>query len=211
MKAIFYPDVPFHSLAFEWIFKEIWLDQVYKEVVANGRKDMVMIDIGANIGLVTHYLRDFCSHMYCIEPSSEHYEALVENKNYNHWDNVSVHNLAIWKDNCQIGLKKNDSNRTMHSLVFPNGGERQLVQAYTLETFFDINTISQVDFIKMDVEGAEYEIMTNFGFTNVISRVKSMEIEYHDERWEQLDKIMLDLGFKHTQCNTSAVVYYYYR
>jgi FkbM family methyltransferase len=212
LKALFYPDVPFHSLAFEWIFKEIWLDQVYEDVVKDGKTDKIMIDIGCNIGLVTHYLRDFCSKIYCIEPSSEHFEALSINKEYNYWDNVSLYNIAITGKDGEVTLRKNSSNRTMNSIAFANtGGEEQKVEGQTLETFFKQNNITHVDFCKLDVEGAEFDIMTSDGFKNVIDKVDMIEIEFHDDKWVELNDLMLGFGFKSKVFEVGAKVILYYR
>lgn len=211
MKAIFYPDVSFHSLAFEWIFKEIWLDQVYKDVVADGRTDKIMIDIGCNVGLVTHYLRDFCEHIYSIEPSSEHFEALEQNKKYNNWDNVSVHNIAITGSDGEFILRKNDSNRTMNSLVINQGGTEQKVQGQTLETFFKENNIDRVDFVKMDVEFSEGSILRSEGFRNIVDKINMMEIEFHNYEYAELDKLMVSFGFKSKRIECGATVTLYYR
>jgi hypothetical protein len=67
------------------------------------------------------------------------------------------------------------------------------------------------DFIKMDCEGAEFDIMTSSGFKNAMKIVDSIEIEYHDEKWEALDQLMLSLGFQHKQYNFGANVYLYFK
>lgn len=89
LKALYYPDVPFESLYIPYIYKEIYFDGVYIDIF-NQKKDMVVMDIGANIGVVTQYMRDYAKKVYSIEPSKEHFEALKKNKEFNKWDNVEV-------------------------------------------------------------------------------------------------------------------------
>ena len=99
--GIFYPtsdingsDIPFDSLFIPYIFKEIYLEGIYVDIF-NQKKDMVILDVGANIGVVTQYMRQFAKKIYAIEPSPEHFEALKKNKEFNGWDNVEIFNLAL--------------------------------------------------------------------------------------------------------------------
>ena len=51
--------------------------------IFNQKKDMVILDVGAQVGIVTHYMRQFAKKIYAIEPSPEHFEALKKNKEFN--------------------------------------------------------------------------------------------------------------------------------
>jgi len=69
--AIYYPKgtedkpIPFDSLYLPYIWKEIYFDGIYLDIF-NTKKDMVVLDVGANIGLVTQYMRDFAKKVYAI-------------------------------------------------------------------------------------------------------------------------------------------------
>ena len=110
LKALFYPDVPFDTLFIPYIYKEIYLDGVYIDIF-NQKKDMVVVDVGANIGIVTQYMRDYAKKIYAIEPSSEHFEALKKNKEFNKWDNVEIFKLAIADKDGEMTLNLNKNNR----------------------------------------------------------------------------------------------------
>ena len=56
LKALFFPDCKFEELYIPYIYKEIYLEGIYIDIF-NTRKDMVVIDVGANIGCVTQYMR----------------------------------------------------------------------------------------------------------------------------------------------------------
>ena len=83
------------------------------------------MDVGANCGIVTHYMRDYAKQIYAIEPSTEHYEALAKNKEFNKWDNVKTFKMAIGSMDGEMVLNLNTQNRTCHSLVLGSneGGE----------------------------------------------------------------------------------------
>lgn len=196
LKALFYPgDVPFDSLFIPHIFKEIYLERVYADIF-NQQKDLIIIDIGANLGLVTMYMRPYAKKVYAIEPSSEHFEALKQNKEYNGWDNVEIFNIAIADSNGQMQLNKYDTNHTMYSLTadYNQGGE--LVKTMTMDTFFSENNISSVDFMKFDVEGAEDLILRSEGFKKVASKIKAIEVEFHLPFGEELIEYMVGFGYK---------------
>jgi FkbM family methyltransferase len=204
LKALFYPDVPFESLYVPHIFKEVYLDKVYDEVVA-GRNDLVMIDVGANIGLVAHFLRNYSRVVYCLEPSTQHFEALSMNKEYNEWDNVELFQMALSHSDGEADFGLNSSNRTMNSLVW-GGDSSQTVKTCRLDTFFADNEIEYVDFVKMDVEGAEGMILASEGFANVVDKIGAIEIEFHSGDWLQWVDFFLKRGFVWKQYPTEATV-----
>lgn len=205
LKALFYPDVPFDSLYIPYIYKEIYLDGLYIDIF-NQKKDMTVLDVGANIGIVTQYMRPYSKVIHAIEPSSEHFKALKKNKEYNGWDNVEVHKIAIADRDGEMTLNKNTSNRTCHSLTldYNQGGEK--VETMRFDTFLKENKIDQVDFCKFDVEGAEDMILRSDGFVNVAEKFKAIEVEFHFPTWQELVKHMDKLGFAARRYDSSAII-----
>ena len=178
LKALFYPDVPFESLYIPYIYKEIYLEGVYIDIF-NTRKDMVVIDVGANIGIVTQYMRDFAKKVYSIEPASEHFEALKKNVEFNNWTNVVPINAAIADKDGEMTLNLHAGNRTCHSLTqtYGQGGEK--VKTICFETLFKEQKIDKVDFMKFDVEGAEEMILMGESFTKMAPKINALEVEFH--------------------------------
>lgn len=209
--AVFYPKgteenpIPFESLYLPFIWKEIYFDGLYVDIF-NENKDMVVIDIGSNVGLVTQYMRERCKKVYAIEPSSEHFEALKQNKEFNKWDNVEVFNLAIAGKDGEVIMHKNDGNRTCNSYVLEYRGEAQPVKAQTIETFMKENNIEEVDFIKLDVEGAEDDILRTESFKRVAPKIKAIEIEFHFPNWPNLVEYLQSLGYTARRYDCSAIV-----
>ncbi len=226
LKAIYYPDVPFESLFIPYIYKEIYLDGVYVDIF-NQKKDMVVIDVGANIGIVSQYMRDYCKKLYAIEPSPEHFEALKKNKEFNNWDNVEVFNCALADKDGEMELSQNDFNRTMNTLmvgdVGPDGRYKTIdglfsmgtagpysnkvkVKTMALDTFMKENKIDEVDFVKFDVEGAEDMILRSEGFKKVAPKIKAIEVEFHYPSWKELVKYMTGLGYQARRYEASAII-----
>lgn len=205
LKALFYPDVPFDSLYIPYIYKEIYLENVYGDIV-RAKNDLTILDVGANIGCTVQFFRDFAKKVYAFEPASEHFEALKKNKEFNKWDNVELFNAAIADKDGKMFLNTNSNNRTCNSLTldYKQGGET--VKTMTFNTFFKENKIDQIDFCKFDVEGAEESILCAPGFADVAPMIKSMMVEFHFPNFPTIVDHMISLGYTAKRCQSSAII-----
>jgi len=206
LSALFYPKVNFEETFIPYIYKEIWFDALYADVL-NQQKNMTIIDVGANIGIVTDHMRPYAKKIYAIEPSTEHFEALAKNKEYNKWNNVELFKLALADRDGEMYLNMNLGNRTCHSLVTDwrfNEGEK--VKTMRFDTFMKENKIDKVDFVKFDVEGAEDMILRSEGFINIVDKIKAIEVEFHYQTYPELIKHMEKLGFTGRRYDCSAIV-----
>lgn len=228
LKALFYPDVKFETLFIPYIFREIYIEKIYDEVLKKfPLRSMTIIDVGANIGAVTQFLQPYATKLYAIEPSSEHFEALSKNKEYNEWDNVETFKLAIADADGETTLFKKPDNLTMNSIEMgkrnPDGtlvhpmktrhpyGEPEIVKTKSLDTFFKENNIVAADFMKLDVEGAEELILKSDGFKSVAPIIKNMLIEFHFKDFQKLVDYIESLGFTGKRLESEAIVYLFHR
>lgn len=215
--GLFYPvgtkenPIPFDSLFIPYIYREIYFEGVYNDVfqpqLDNPNNEKVVIDVGANIGVVTQFMRPFCKKVYAIEPSPEHFEALKKNKEFNNWNNVELFNFAISDANGEMDFHRSNSNRTCNSLALSYQDEDVVkVKTVAFDTFFEENKIDHVDFIKFDVEGAEDVILRSEGFKKIAPKIDQIEVEFHFPTWMLLVKYMESLGFKARRYESSAVI-----
>ena len=212
--GLFYPtrdqagfEIPFDSLFIPYIYKEIYFEGVYKDIL-NGKKDMVIVDVGANIGITVQHFQPYAKKLYAIEPSPEHFAALKKNKEYNEWDNVVLCNYALADKDGEMTFNQNNRNRTMNG-IDEKGSLK--VQTKGIDTFFEENKIDHVDFMKFDPEGAEEMILRSEGFKKVVDKIDSIEIEFHFPNWQELVNYMIDLGFKARRYEASAVIVLFFR
>ncbi len=217
--ALFYPKgteekpVAFESLFIPYIYKEIYLEGLYLDIFnQKPLRSMTIMDVGANIGVVTQYMQPYAKTLYSIEPSTEHFEALSKNVEFNGWDNVKPFKMAISDTDGEADLHLFDANHTCHSIVNQYAkGETEKVKTQTFETFFKENNIEQIDFCKFDVEGAEDTILRSNSFKNIASKIKAIEIEFHYPTYPELVKLMIDLGFSARRYESSAIVILFVR
>lgn len=209
LKALYYPgNVPFDKLFIPAIYHEIYYDGIYLDVMNvldKEKEDPVIVDIGANIGITAQYFREHAKKVYAVEPSTEHFEALKKNKEFNKWDDVEIYKYAISDKDGEASLKLNEQNRTSHSLMF-KGGDKEKVKTKKLTTFFKEAKIKHVDFMKFDVEGAEDLILPSKDFEEASKIIDNILIEFHFQDFTKHVNHLIELGYQARRYPCSAIV-----
>lgn len=159
------------------ILKEIYRDKVYDPFI---KKDSVIADFGANIGLWTYFASSFAKKLYSIEPTEAHFDCLTKMVKQNKLDNVIPLKLAISHENGEADFYHSE-NSTMNSLMkeVSNKNEKETVKTLTLDRFMDDNNIKHLDFIKVDIEGAEAKVFGCGAFDKVKDRIDIIMGEFH--------------------------------
>ncbi len=139
----------------------VWLIEEYKKSGFQINQNDVVIDIGAHIGLFTIYASQFCTKgsIFSFEPMKDNYQLLLENIKLNNLKQVKFFNLAVSNSNDPIKLFIND-DESGHSM-FSQSSQNLTVNSISLKRIFDENQIEYCNFLKLDCEGAEYEIIKN--------------------------------------------------
>lgn len=156
----------------------VWLIEEYSKSGFDINKNDIVIDVGAHIGLFTLYASQFCTDgkIYSFEPMKENYELLSENIKSNNLKQVEIFNLAVSNSNQEINLYIND-DESGHSM-FSESNHSTTVNSISLQKFFDEKNIERCNFLKLDCEGAEYEIIKHLP-TSYLQKIDKMVIEYH--------------------------------
>ncbi|HEX5975762.1 MAG TPA: FkbM family methyltransferase [Nitrososphaeraceae archaeon] len=145
----------------------------------------IVIDIGAHIGLYTIIGAKRVGaqgKVVAIEADPENFEMLNRNIKLNQLTNVIPLNYAVFSKETKIKLylPSGESGFTKYNTIMPNWINTQEkfveVNANTLDYLLQLNKIRQekVNWIKIDVEGAEFEVLK--GATNVLSKSKDVAI-----------------------------------
>ncbi len=178
----------------------VWLIEEYKKSGFQINQNDVVIDIGAHIGLFTLYASQFCTKgsIFSFEPMKDNYELLLENIKLNNLEQVKFFNLAVSNSNDPIKLFIND-DESGHSM-FSQSSQNLTVNSISLKRIFDENQIEYCNFLKLDCEGAEYEIIKNLPLS-YFEKIDKMIIEYHmadsnPELLIELKKILTSQNFK---------------
>lgn len=102
----------------------------------------------------------------------------MDNIKLNNSKNVFPFNLAVGGKSGERNLFINPASSGMHSLVFEGGSGKEIsVDCISLEEIFRNNKIGKCDFLKIDCEGAEYEILYETPI-NILKRVDKIALEF---------------------------------
>jgi FkbM family methyltransferase len=145
----------------------------------------IVIDIGAHIGLYTIISSKRVGangKVVAIEADPSNFEMLNSNIKLNQLTNVIPLNYAVHSKETKVKLylPSGESGFTKYNTIMPNWINAQEkfveVNANTLDYLLQLNEIRQeeVNWIKIDVEGAEFEVLK--GATNVLSKSKDIAI-----------------------------------
>lgn len=183
MQGIFF-EPPIEDNYLGHIMAEVYKDRVYSSIL-DGKKDLTILDIGANIGITAHYFSQFAKKVVAVEPYPAHFVCLSKMIEFNKLDNVVAVNRAIFLKEGVFHLYEN-KNKTMNSLHMAVSNQQMggtgnsiPVQAITLKQLMDENKIEDVDLMKLDIEGSEIEVFSSLSFKEVAPRIKTIVTEVH--------------------------------
>ncbi len=166
----------YESLAI--LFHEIFEDQQYCFITDNERP--FVVDCGSNIGMSVLYFKMLYpqAEVLAFEPYEKAFACLEENMRANGMRGVTLHQKALSNEQGEIDFYFDEDNPG--SLIMSTKKERisknkQVVTSVRLSTYIE----RDVDFLKIDVEGAEVEILEDLSNAGKLHYIKQMVMEYH--------------------------------
>lgn len=168
----------------------------------------IMVDAGANCGYYSFIASGIVGNtgeVYAFEPDPKPREVLIKNISRNWIKNIIVSSLALGdKEECQdlfiLPEREHLNNSTFILGHHPIGGT-QKARITTLDRIF-YPGIRQIDFIKIDVEGMEPNIIRGMDKLLTDKRVSYLLVELHDKALipagtnaDKLDKLICSYGF----------------
>jgi FkbM family methyltransferase len=183
-------------------FKEIFMDECYlaglERVISPGA---TIIDIGANAGYFTLFAaaKFDDSKIFSFEPIPVNYAQLERNRNLNSTKKIKCFPQAVAGVSGEISLTfdAGDSFTTSASL-FSHGrtqDETFKVPCVSLRDVMDQNSIEKCDLLKMDCEGAEYDIFYNCP-GEYLQRIDQIAMEVHRGEKENQNIESLEAFFR---------------
>ena len=165
--------------SFYYSYREICEDEIYKFI--SHKPNPFIIDCGSNIGLSILYLKQLYpeSKIIGFEADPTVYKTLEANLKSFGYDDIEIYNKALWKEETtlEFAVEGADGGRVAQN-EDKSFKSRVKVPAVCLS-----NYLSQpVDFLKLDIEGAETEVIKECA--DYLHQVKNLFVEYHSF-WEQ--------------------------
>lgn len=182
------------------VFKEIWLNKLYDQYGVKIEKGDTVVDIGAHVGIFSTYAAEQSQtgKIFSFEPFVENYKRLQFHKKVNNKDQIVPFNYGISGDAGTKVLYINSKNSGGNSLFKgENKKEKVEIETLTLNEFCVNQKIKTIDFLKVDCEGAEYDIFNQDH--SFLKGVKKIIMESHPFEGNSVFDILKTLksyGFK---------------
>jgi FkbM family methyltransferase len=181
-----------------YMIDEIWAYRKYDYFGYRVAPGDIVVDIGANIGTFSTYAATVCraSRVLSFEPFPDSYRMLCKNVNENKLNNVTCVNQAVAGSRGRRTMVLDSLDPGSHSLVLNSSEAKIEVECCTLDDIFERFSLAKIDYLKMDCEGADYEI-----FENAKSRfrqINRISMETHtvgNRKAEDLGKLLGESGF----------------
>ncbi len=165
-----------------YTYQQVFINQEYNFSVKAQPK--VIVDAGANIGLSSIYFANKYpdAKIIAIEPEQSNFELLKENlAPYSH---VVPIQTALWNKNEEINLIDPGDGKWGFRTEMKNPSENlqgsacHTVMAMTIDKIIKDYSLTKIDILKIDIEGAEKEVFSDT--SSWIEKIDSIIIELHD-------------------------------
>ncbi|MCX6818582.1 MAG: FkbM family methyltransferase [Candidatus Aenigmarchaeota archaeon] len=173
---------------------EIYIRKIYEDKKI--KENSTIIDLGAHIGFFSVWYAKKSNNIrvYSYEPSEENFKLLQKNIKINKLEkNVNAFKFAVSgkKGFVKFFLTGNEATNTLYG--DPKKTKIVKVKSTTLKEIFKVNNIKTCDLLKVDIEGAEYELFRRTP-KEILNKIKIINIEYHNG-YEELKQILENNGF----------------
>jgi FkbM family methyltransferase len=181
-----YRDVPFFCRRHDWVaVDEVLLHEEYKFALAaiQNISAPLCLDLGANIGAFAIYcFSEFPNaQIISVEPARDTFDILSRTKLENAKLNWRCVHAAISAEPGTLYLNRGGAS-SAHFVDAQGDGES--VTALSMSQLIaSINTSTEIDLVKMDIEGSEGPVL--LGDSSFLQRVRNIVIEMHPEKVDQ--------------------------
>lgn len=180
-----------------------WKAQPYKDFI---KKDSIILDIGANVGLFALHVLPIAKRIVCVEPTESHNNVFKDLIND---ERVELESSALHDYTGKVGFHIEHVNYTMNRVNNYHAGAIE-VPCITLKDLCTKYNLNKVDFCKIDIEGSEDLAITEQTVKEVSNIIKAFSIELHPrtrEMQDQYKSIFEKCGYKASYVDFNGTVY----
>lgn len=160
------------------------------------KSDSIVFDVGGFKGeFAAEILCKYNANIYIFEPIRD-FSLIIKNKFSNN-EKVKSFNFGLAGKEQELKISLSDNS----SSIYLNGENKEMIQLKSIVDFIKTNNIKQIDLIKINIEGGEYELLESLIENGCISIFKNIQVQFHDFLFEnakeRMNKIQENLSKTH--------------
>lgn len=165
----------------KYLFHEIFVYGEYHYGDKNFNPEIIY-DCGANIGIASAYFKIMYPtvKIRAFEPNPIAFKLLQKNIEYNKFPNVFIHQLALSDNSEELELFFTDENLVTGSIDINRNSYNSTVKVNSVKLSDFFKQEKKIDLVKLDVEGAEYCILSELKKSGTIQMPLRYLIEFHN-------------------------------
>lgn len=159
----------------------------------NERNDIkIFVDIGANIGISTEFITKNIKSIeksYLFEPDKDNFQLLQQRIETLKINAIPINKAIYYSDKDKMSVfgvgDNNAGGQFLEDVIKDNVKNKKNLEDYHKEFVLarlETEVPEQIDFIKLDVEGSEYNIIE---FSEKVKNVKYLLVEFH---WKSVEE-----------------------
>ena len=171
----------------------------------NIKKGDVIIDCGSYVGqftILAAYLVGKEGKVIAFEPDPKNYAQLLKNIELNGLENIHPINKGVWNANAKLEFHQQGNCGSTLCATTDKKKEGKITSVYvvSLDNIIKELKLDTIDFIKMDIEGAELEAIE--GGKDMVKRyqptlaIASYHLREGKQTWKMLEPAFQKLGYK---------------
>lgn len=144
--------------------------------------DDVWLDLGANIGIFSCFVIARGGKVYGFEPEKNNFEMLKQNIKKTKSEYKNPKGIKVFKEGVstttgtvKLYLTKNPENKYRHTIIPRKGRDTVTIKVKSMDDILKEHT--DINAVKMDIEGIEIEILENFNGWKKYG-IKKLVLEY---------------------------------
>lgn len=140
----------------------------------------IFYDVGAKVGRYTCICGKICEQVVSFEPHPDNYSRLTENNRHNNVDSNSFQ-IALINKNQKVNIGSSEDNAGKGGVQISEDGYYS-VEGFKGDNFIQKKNLEKPNIMKIDVEGAELEVLKGLSNTLENDKLRAIFIEVHPEK-----------------------------
>ena len=134
-----------------------WLDRIQPLI----HEQSMIFDVGANMGVVSHWFSQRCEHVHAFEPHPGNVSTVTSQMKLRNNQNITLHQMALGKEQTemQLHVKGFHGHHSLGDVDNSPTVDKIKVQVRTMDDVSRELSIERIHFLKIDVEGFESDVL----------------------------------------------------